>query len=297
MSLGMSKIFSHMGEPFYIEPLSTWSIIRNTPVKGVCDIMANYPVLPIYNDIASLRDGIEYIKKEIPHAASFTFVSDPFYGISSKQLSFYLDYYSPFKTHYFYDNRLSNKQFTKHHRYEVRRSLDKVNVKIDGITNRERDLFDIYKFLVSKHKITGILNYDISSFKYMAQVNGFVLFNAYDYNNKIESFHIWAETNDYAYSFLAASTDIGYKLMASYAIYDTAVKHFDNKKVISFGGGAGLREQVNCGLSRFKEGFSNSYGKSYVCGKILSSELYYELCKSVPTKRGGSSYFPLYRGG
>jgi lipid II:glycine glycyltransferase (peptidoglycan interpeptide bridge formation enzyme) len=69
--------------------------------------------------------------------------------------------------------------------------------------------------------------------------------------------HLWYMQGEVAYSHLAASTEQGYRVMASYALYSCALGYFAGKvRWLDLGGGAGVRSDDEDGLSRFKRGGS-----------------------------------------
>ena len=65
--------------------------------------------------------------------------------------------------------------------------------------------------------------------------------------------HLWMLDKDVAYSDLAAFHEQAYGLSASYALYWYAINYFmGHVRWMDLGGGAGLADDSNDGLSRFK---------------------------------------------
>jgi hypothetical protein len=78
----------------------------------------------------------------------------------------------------------------------------------------------------------------------------------------------------------------GYKLGASFALFQTAIEYFRNDlRWLNLG--AGVDEED--GLTRFKRGWTSETRPAYLCGKILNREVYRELAIA------GNDFFPAYR--
>jgi lipid II:glycine glycyltransferase (peptidoglycan interpeptide bridge formation enzyme) len=108
--------------------------------------------------------------------------------------------------------------------------------------------------------------------------------------------HIWYIQGEIAYSHLAASSPVGYRLMASYALYWTAIEYLKGKvSWIDLGGGAGSTTTHTDGLTNFKRGWANGTRTAYFCGRIFAPDKYAEIVQAK--KVGSTTYFPAYRQG
>jgi lipid II:glycine glycyltransferase (peptidoglycan interpeptide bridge formation enzyme) len=108
--------------------------------------------------------------------------------------------------------------------------------------------------------------------------------------------HLWYLHGDVAYSHLAAFSPSGYQLMASYALYWSALFYFDGRaRWLDLGAGAGIKNDAQAGLTQFKRGWTKETRIVYFCGRILNLERY----ETITAEKGMSAtdYFPAYRAG
>ena len=108
---------------------------------------------------------------------------------------------------------------------------------------------------------------------------------------------LWMARDGIAYYHLGAYSDAGYGEGASFALFWTAWKFFTARhfRWLSLGGGAGLQEDTDSGLMRFKRGWSTGTRSSYFCGRILDRDAYARLVRENAVTAHG--YFPDYRKG
>jgi lipid II:glycine glycyltransferase (peptidoglycan interpeptide bridge formation enzyme) len=104
---------------------------------------------------------------------------------------------------------------------------------------------------------------------------------------------LWYVSGDVAYYHLAAYSDRGYDLGASFALFWTALKYFAAIGIrwAAIGAGPGTTA-AESGLTRFKRGWSTGTRSAHFCGRILQPTAYAELSANAAA---GSSYFPAYR--
>jgi hypothetical protein len=92
---------------------------------------------------------------------------------------------------------------------------------------------------------------------------------------------------------LAAYSDVGYQLKASYALFWHALEWLAERvSLVSLGGAAGISVETQDGLARFKQGWATETRLAYLCGRVLHPERYAALAPSQPT-----DFFPAYRQG
>ncbi len=252
--------------------------------------MGSYPIFA-----ASDWSGLSKDLSEIgPSLVSVALVADPFGEYFPRELSSWFDRVDAFKEHYVVDFS-KPLLISKHHRYYYRRAAGDVTVDVgppvDGFAAQWSELYDS---LVRRHQLKGIKAFSRASFEIQLKVPGMVVFRARK-NGELLGAHLWYQQQNVAYSHLAASTEQGYKLNCSYAIYSAVVEYFRSKvQWIDLGAGAGITARQD-GLSRFKAGWSNSTRPAYFCGRILNPERYDALTRVLYSNN--TNYFPAYRGG
>ena len=108
---------------------------------------------------------------------------------------------------------------------------------------------------------------------------------------------LWYVQDTVAYYHLGASSDLGYELRASFALFWLAIEYFASKGLhwLNLGAAAGITSAADNGLSRFKRGWSTGTRTAYVCGGIFAPDKYSELVKA--TNHPTTKYFPAYRTG
>ena len=107
----------------------------------------------------------------------------------------------------------------------------------------------------------------------------------------------WFVSGSVAYYHLAAFSDKGYELHASFALFWHAIEIFraQGLRWLSLGAGAGLDDHPMDGLSRFKRGWSTGTRVTYLCGRIFDRVRYDQIVKSRGIQ--DHNYFPAYRTG
>ena len=227
-------------------------------------------------------------------AVSITLVTDDFHAPIAGLRSI-LEFVRPLKSNYVRQSSIAFRH-SKHHRYEIRRSMRHVTVAEFDLAYHLREWCELYGELVKRHSLSGVHMFSEDYFAELAKMQGIVAIGAWQ-QNELVSAHLWVDDGCYVQSHLAASSDEGYKISAAYAVYEASIANFLSKpdaRVLSFGGGAGSVDNPTDGLVTFKKGFSNDIAQTYLCGLILDQERYRSLSE-VSTDPGGAAYFPAYR--
>jgi len=225
---------------------------------------------------------------EMDGLVSFVAVTDPFGNYTRDELFLSgFDVVKPYKEHYIID--LHEPKVSKHHRYYARKALqDDVEVRVGGKLD---DWVSLYDNLVKRHHITGLQAFPRESFEKQFKVPGLTVLTA-EHDGIPISMHLWYTIGNVAYSHLAASSQKGYELMASYAIHYRAMDYFyDKVRYIDLGAGADAGGHKDDGLVRFKRGWSSMELPVYLIGAILQPDVYKRLCKVGQRE----DYFPAYR--
>ena len=255
-----------------------WVLEREIPDASYTDVMGIYPLF-CCRDWSGLGEDI----KELDNLVSLALVADPLGNYERSDLDACFDLVKPFKEHFIVD--LGNVQICKHHRRNIREA--KISVYVELCLRPLEWLDDwgwLYGELVERHSIRGIARFSRTSFSRQLQVPGLVMFRAM-HEDEVVGMVLWFVQGDVGYYHLGASSEKGYKLKASFALFQEAIEYFDGSlRWLNLGAGAGVRSEED-GLTRFKRGWTNRTKTAYLCGKILNHEVYQEL----------SAFFPAYR--
>ncbi len=267
--------------------------VLKRPIPGTpyFDAMGCYPLAAL-NLSPTILEDFKALASE--NLVSLTLVTDPFSPFTESSLRQYFDHVVPFKPHFILDLTQTERKYSKHHRYEIRRAQQCCTTKIIVLKDYLEEWYSLYEYLINEHQVKGIAAFSKRYFEQLAAIEDFTTIGAFDERNALISAHIWLGTGDYAYSHLAASSKKGYKLRAAYAVNDFAIQHFAHKKMIDFGGAAGTSAEADDGLARFKRGFCNTSKTNFIAGKILNPALYQNLTTQANPEN--PYFFPLYRG-
>jgi len=285
-----SEIYAHAFpteyQPVYLAEAKTHILKRKIPGTDYFDAIGVYPLCPIVAE-ASLEKDFMALKKD--GIVSLVLVADPFFHPSLDKLEKFFERVTPYKEHYIHDFTL-NRSYSKHHRYEVKKAVTLCQTKNFSLIDYLDEWYALYQNLMKKHEIKGMQGFSKDYFSKICALNP-VTFGAFSEGILISA-HIWFEYQGYAYSHLAASNETGYRTSAAYAVYDTSLQYFAERrtKTLDLGAGAGVSE-ASKGLTFLKKGFSNVSKICYLCGKILNEETYMKLSAGKKT-----DYFPAYRG-
>ena len=285
---GYTASLSGFGVPRLLPRSGGQILERDIPATHHCDAMGPYPLFAC-RDWSGLQEDLDKVEDLV----SLTVVTDPFGGYDERLLRRCFDTVRPFKEHFVADLTLPAEAIvSKHHRYYARKALEKVRVEecaeparfLDGWTR-------LYTGLTTRHGLTGIKAFSREAFARQLRVPGIAMLRAISGEQTV-GLHLWYLSGDVAYSHLAASSERGYGLMASYALYRFAVEHFAGRvRWLDLGAGTGAGEESG-GLHRFKKGWSTGTRTAYLCGRVFDRETYEALSPG-----GDTGYFPAYRTG
>ncbi len=157
------------------------------------------------------------------------------------------------------------------------------------------DWVRLYANLTRRHSISGLRSFSRLAFEKQLKTPGLVMFRA-TAGNETVGLDLWFVQGDVAYGHLAAFSDRGYKLRASYATKWTMLNYFMGRvKWVDLAGSSGLSVDEMDGLAKFKSGWSTTTKPAYLCERILRPDVYEALTCERPTSTEG--YFPSYRSG
>jgi hypothetical protein len=268
-----------------------WLLVRPVAGGAADDGMGCYPLFSCRH-WSSLAIDIEMLAEQL---VSVSLVTDPFADATLPQLqAAFRDVCYPYKEHVVADLSMPLENTVhSHHRRNVRKALGDMEVSQPPAG---RDLLaawlPLYDNLIRRHDITGIARFSLQSFERQMSVPGFTAFAATD-GQDILGMTLWFVRDDVAYYHLGAYSDNGYERGASFAIFWSALTHFQAAGVrwAALGAGAGTKA-AQSGLTRFKQGWATGTRTAYFCGRILQPALYRRLAGSF---ENNADYFPAYR--
>ena len=283
-----AKALAHIGRPQFVESWQTHVLIRDWQ-GGAADAAGPYPLTCIAA-ASDLHAGLEQLRHL--GAVSVTIVADGLYGPAPEQLKTAFAFARPFKTHYLFDPAVGAYQPSKHHRYEIRRAMQRgVEVRVVELAGAIDEWTALYAELVSRRGITGPQRFSRDSFAALAACKDLIAIGAY-VGDEMVSCHLWFRHGSCVWSHLAASNDRGYAIGAAYAVYDFAIRTFSGH-IVNMGGSAGVTDARDDGLARLKSGFANRTKTTNVFGAILDARAYRSLCGEQSATN--NDYFPAYR--
>jgi hypothetical protein len=289
-----ARSLAEFGTPRSLPGSGGWILER--PLEGFPyhDAMGCYPIFSCQN-WSQLHIDLAEIENEL---VSLTLVTDPFGDYKEDYLQrCFPDKCTPFKEHFVIDLKHSAKDImSKHHRYYARKALEHVHVEVLPDTVRFLDTwFSLYSELIERHNIDGIQAFSRKAFAKQLSIPGLVIFRA-EAEGKTVGAHLWYIQGHVAHSHLAASSALGYDLMASYALHKFAIEYLSDKvRWLSLGAGAGAKGDAEDGLSQFKRGWATGTRDVYLCGRIFNERKYAEIVEA--RKIPDTNYFPAYRSG
>jgi hypothetical protein len=287
----------------YAQSLEEFGTVRQLPVCGgwllesqipgseSFDGMGCYPLF-CCEDWSALRNNLESLADDL---VSVRIVTDPFADVGVSQLKVaFPDVCHEFKQHFVTDlTQPLESVVASHHRRNVRKALGALTVRQSGGTEDSLSTWlGLYDNLVRRQEIRGIARFSPLSFERQMNAPGFTAFSAFD-GDETCGMTLWYVSGDVVYYHLAAYSDHGYELGASFALFWSALSHFREIGIhwAALGAGAGL-QSAESGLTRFKSGWSTHTRPVYFCGRILQPATYAKLATRAATP---ANFFPAYR--
>ena len=286
---------SEFGSPRLLPNSRGWILERKIPGSTYVDAMGCYPLFTCL-DWSQLKTDLDNTSTDL---VCLSLVTDPFGEFDENYLrECFPDVTVDFKQHFVTDlSRSLDTIIHSNHRRNARRAL--AEMQIEKCANPEEFLDDwaaLYRTLVARHEITGILTFSRESFARQLKVPGMAAFRAVR-DGATLGMLLWYEQDNRAYYHLGAYSTEGYDLRSSFALFSYSIEYFAAQgiKWLGLGAGAGSGAESNSGLSRFKQGWATGTRTAYFCGRIFDREKYEETVavrNVAPTK-----YFPAYRAG
>lgn len=280
------------GRPRYLPRCGGWILERPIPGSTERDGMGCYPLF-CCQDWSGLAEDLEELSKDL---ITISLVADPFGRYTEAELAdCFPDAFRAYKEAFVIDfegrweNAISDDRKKKSSRAQKSLTIEICEHPIEYLD----EWVALYEILCQKHKIQNIGRFSKDSFAGQLKVPGAILFKA-SHHDGTAGMTLWYVQDDIVYGHLAAFSDLGYKMRASYALDWYAIKHFSDKvRWLYFGGGAGLAIPMDDGLSNYKRGWCNQSRPLYFCGRVFNAAKYRAL---VPDRLAvTNNYFPAYR--
>ena len=284
---------AEFGTPLRLPLSGGWLLRRRIEGTTFFDAMGPYPMF-FCRDWSRLDADLSALATEL---VSVVVVPDPFALQSAGNLEKTFDHVVRFKDHYVAELTQPPERFVRSsHRAHSRRALRSLEVDVcERPWEHIDDWVRLYANLTRRHSISGLRSFSRPAFEKQLRTPGLVMFRA-TAGDEIVGLDLWFVQGDVAYGHLAAFSDLGYTLRASYATKWTMLHSFMGRvKWVDLTGSSGLAVDEMDGLARFKSGWSTTTKPAYLCERILQPDVYAALAAARPTSREG--YFPAYRTG
>jgi len=288
-----AESLAEFGVPRELPRCGGWILERDVPGFTNRDGRGCYPLF-FCRDWSRLDADLTEIGGDL---VSVSLVTDPFGEYESAYLERCFDVVRPFKEHFVIDcSRPIDAVVSKNHRYQTRKALKQIQVERCGDPARFLDEWvALYDILVKRHDLRGIQAFSRAAFSKHLNIPGVFALRALHQGVTVGGLLGFFQ-GDLAYAHLAASSDLGYELGASYALFWTAIEQLHGKvRWFSIGGTAGISRNESSGLDFFKRGWSRETRTVYFCGRILNRERYQSIVEAMGAPP--TDYFPAYRHG
>jgi hypothetical protein len=290
-----AQSLSDHGEIIFLPHSKGWILKRKIPNSYYTDGMGIYPLFFCENWDGLLKD-FEEIKNDL---VCFSIVTDPFGKFRKTNLKqAFKDAFFPFKEHYVIDlSKPLDKIIAKHHLRNLKKAQKEIRVeRCESPQLVANEWLKLYKHLIKIHNIKGIPSFSEKALTQQLNVPGAKVFRGIHKNNTVGML-VWYIHNNIGYYHLGASSDTGYRLNVSFALFWESLKYFCSVGYdwINLGAGAGINGNVTSGLTRFKKGWSTGTKTVYFCGRIFNRKHYNEILNK--SKNNSFDYFPAYRKG
>lgn len=288
-----ARALKEYGTPRELPRCGGWVLQRPIPHTEAVDAMGCYPLF-CCRDWSGLGADLDEIGDDL---VSVTLVVDPFGDYRLEELKACFDMVKVFKQHVVIDLTMPRDQVvSKHHRRRARKALETLVVERCESPLDHLDIWvALYDRLIEKHHISGITAFSRESFAAQFEVPGLSFFRAHIEGNTVGA-ALRYQCGDVVYAHLAAFSDIGYQLGASYALTWFALDYYSDKaRWFDLGGIPGLGNTRHAGLWSYKRGWSRETRPVYICGRILDHRRYETMARANHVPNDG--YFPAYRWG
>lgn len=294
---GYAASLAEFGDPRALPRSEGWILERPIASTPYRDAMGCYPLFAC-RDWSRVDQDLEELRRDL---VSVAIVADPFGNHDPVQLrKCFPTLVTPYKEHLVTDLSRAPESFVApQHRRKARKALERLDVEcVADATRFSDEWIELYANLIRRHSIRGLTAFSANSFRAQLAVPGISMFRGM-HNNETVGMTLWYTDRQVAYYHLGAYSELGYKLEASFAIFQRALEHFSSRQVqwLDLGAGAGISAQNSSdGLTRFKRGWASDTRTAYFCGRIFDQSKYEAALRSR-NLTATTNYFPAYREG
>ncbi len=288
-----AQSLADFGSPRRLPACGGWVLERAVPgAPGLRDAVGCYPLFRCADwsglgaDLAALRrDGV----------VSLVLVADPLTAPPRADLARWFDgALVPYKRHHLVDLDvpLDEAACTHHRRYARRCArLTTLEVCADPVAHLD-DWCRLYGELADHHAMAGPARFSRDSFRRQLALPGARLLRAVGAGGAVVGMQLWFVDGARAWYHLGAHGRAGYEVGASFGLFAAAFARLreEGVTVADLGGGAGLADDPDDGLARFKAGWATRTATAWLGGAVLDPAAYAHL-----TAGRAGTYFPLYR--
>jgi len=285
--------FECYGKPRLLESCGGYIIERAIEGTKYHDGAGIYPMFDC-QDWDNLQHDMNNINDKL---ISLSLVANPFGKYEHNNLqNLFTDCFFPYKTHYVIDFK---KQFfkavSKNHKRNAKKAVSNLEIsKVNDPGKIGSEWVMLYDELIRRHKIKHIAKFSSDSLIQQLTIPGASIFQA-KLKDEIVGIIVFFVNDEIVYYHLAAYSEKGYEKCASFGIFWLALEYFSKQgfRLMNLGGGAGICEDSEDGLIRFKRGWATDTRTAYFCGKIFNKSIYKELAEK--NNRIHQDFFPAYR--
>jgi hypothetical protein len=279
---------SEFGDRFELRGSGASILLRPTEDPRWRDASGCYPLMTA-RDWTAVGADLEALPDDV---ISFVAVTDPFGEYSESLLDrTFPDLMVRYKDHHVVESRRW-RGGSRHHRYYARRALRFVRVRLaENPPDYSEVWWSLAQTLAKRHSIRGIGAFSAAAYRKQLAIPGSSLFIAEAAGGEIVAAQIWMASDGAAYSHATVSSDQGYAVRASYALYAAAIDYLSQRFPL-LDLGATADEASRSGLWAFKAGWATTTRPVFLCGRIFDVAAYAALSAEVPENVG---YFPRYR--
>lgn len=280
---------AEFGVPRRLGRSGGWLLERQIPNTRYHDLSGPYPLFSCA-DWSSIPADLE----EVPGApVSVVAVVDPLTRPSEDELRMAFPHLTePFKQHLIRDFARPA-PLPPHHRRHLGRASRSVEVELcaDALDHLD-DWVELYSRTLARRSVTEMAAFSRAAFAKQLRLPNLIAVRAVQSGVTV-SMALWLVQGENAYYHLGASSDRGYSLNASYAVFAASLQELEKRgaRFVNLGGAAGNAGSED-GLYRFKSGWANTSMPAYLCGRILDPRAYSELSEGITS---GVRWFPAYR--
>ncbi|RKZ14168.1 hypothetical protein DRQ50_09455, partial [bacterium] len=263
------RSLADFGAPRRLNHADSWVLERGLPGAGdLKDACGPYPLFSCRN-WAGLGEDLDELRTA--GLVSLVLVADPLSEPPPELLpSLFPDVCQAWKDHYLVDLRSTSEFGTTHHRRNARRFNRHAMVTV---VDEPRTVLDdwctLYDKLIERHAITGMARFSRKAFARQLDLPGALVLRAETSAGCTAGLQIWLTDGDRAWHHLSAYGREGYQWGgASYALVQQSLDMLKGRglRVADLGAGAGLANDPDHGLSRFKKGWATGTAPAWLCG-------------------------------